>query len=179
MKIGTICWRACAVGVALLTIACRQVAETHHIPTTPAEAEAEVESPPENYNGYKMAPYKVKGMRFVPMQVEQALRYSEVGVASHYEANGARGAIGQRLYRGEYYAAHRTLPLPCVVRVTNVANGRSCEVRVADRGPYIAGRLIDVSSAVAKRLDFYSRGLAKVKVEVLSVGDGTYKRVKK
>ncbi len=130
------------------------------------------------YRGYKRAPYTVKGMRFVPMTIEQALHYNAVGVASHYEANGARGAIGERLYRGDYYAAHRTLPLPCRARVTNLSNGRSCEVRVADRGPYIAGRLIDVSSAVAHKLDFHRHGLTRVRVEVLSVGDGAYKRTR-
>lgn len=134
------------------------------------------EAPP--YKGYKMAPYTVKGMRFVPMNVEQALRYDMVGIASHYEARGAAGAIGQRLYKGQLYAAHRTLPLPCVARVTNLENGLSCTVRIADRGPYIAGRLIDVSSEVAQRLKFHHRGLARVRVQVLSVGDGPYKRTR-
>lgn len=128
------------------------------------------------YRGYKMAPYTLKGLRFVPMNVEQALRYDTVGIASHYEANGARGAIGERLYRHQYYAAHRTLPLPCTARVTNLQNGLSCVVRVADRGPYIAGRLIDVSTAVAHKLRFHRNGLARVRIEVLSVGDGVYMR---
>ena len=128
------------------------------------------------YKGYKMAPYTLKGLRFVPMNVEQALHYDAVGIASHYEADGARGAIGQRLYRHEYYAAHRTLPLPCVARVTNLENGLSCTVRVADRGPYIAGRLIDVSTSVAHKLRFHRNGLARVRIQVLSVGDGPYKR---
>ena len=133
---------------------------------------------PPPYRGYKMAPYTLKGLRFVPMNVEQALRYEAVGIASHYEADGAPGAIGQRLYRDQYYAAHRTLPLPCSARITNLENGKSCIVRVADRGPYIAGRLIDVSTAAAHKLDFHSNGLARVKIEVLSVGDGPYKRTR-
>ena len=130
------------------------------------------------YRGYKMAPYTLKGMRFVPMNVDQALRYSAVGIASHYEANGACGAIGERLYRNQYYAAHRTLPLPCTARITNLENGQSCTVRVADRGPYIAGRLIDVSTAVAHKLRFHHDGLARVRIDVLSVGDGPYKRTR-
>ena len=134
--------------------------------------------PEATYRGYKLAPYKLRGMRFVPMGIEHALRYDAVGVASHYEANGAHGAIGQRLYKGQLYAAHRTLPLPCIARVTNVENGKSCLVRVADRGPYVAGRLIDVSSEVAHRLHFHSRGLTRVRVQVVSVGDGAYKRVR-
>ena len=94
------------------------------------------------------------------------------------EADGRRGAIGQKLYEGCLYAAHRTLPLPCVVRITNLSNGRSCKARVADRGPFINNRLIDVSSEVAHRLGFHSKGLDRVRVEVLSVGDGPWKRTR-
>ena len=128
------------------------------------------------YKGYKMAPYTLRGNRFVPMGIDAALRYDCTGVASHYEADGAPGAIGQRLYRDQLYAAHRTLPLPCVVRITNLANGRSCVARVADRGPFVAGRLIDVSTEVARRLGFHAKGLETVRVQVLSVGDGAYRR---
>ena len=127
------------------------------------------------YKGYKKAPYTLKGVRYVPMDVQTALHYKEDGIASFYEADGARGAIGQRLYDGQLYAAHRTLPLPCHVRITNLTNGRSCKARVADRGPFIHGRLIDVSSAVAEELGFTRKGLERVRVEVLWVGDGKYK----
>lgn len=130
----------------------------------------------EPYKGYKMAPYTVRGNHFVPMGIDAALRYDQCGVASHYEADGDRGAIGQRLYKDQLYAAHRTLPLPCMVRITNLSNGRSVVARVADRGPYIAGRLIDVSSLVAKQLGFHGKGLENVRVQVLSVGDGPYRR---
>ena len=152
--------RKSIVALALVLSAC----QTHH------------QAP--SYRGYKMAPYTLKGMRFVPMTIERALQYDVVGVASHYEADGARGAIGERLYRGDYYAAHRTLPLPCTARVTNLSNGLSCTVRVADRGPYIAGRVIDVSTAVAHKLQFHHHGLTRVRVEVLSVGDGAYRRTR-
>ena len=129
----------------------------------------------EPYRGYKKAPYTLKGERYVPMDVNTALHYTEDGIASYYEADGARGAIGQRLYEGQYYAAHRTLPLPCQVRITNLNNGRSCQARVANRGPFIHGRLIDVSSAVAEELGFTRKGLERVRVEVLWVGDGKYR----
>ncbi|MBQ3525108.1 MAG: septal ring lytic transglycosylase RlpA family protein [Akkermansia sp.] len=132
----------------------------------------------EPYKGYKKAPYTVKGHRFVPMDVHPALSYRAEGIASFYEANGAKGAIGERLYKGEYYAAHRTLPLPCMVRITSLTTGKSVEARVADRGPFVHNRLIDVSSAVARDLGFTHKGLDRVRVEVLSVGDGQY-RVKK
>ncbi len=132
--------------------------------------------PPECYRGYKKAPYTLRGEHYVPMSVEAALRYRATGLASHYEADGHIGAIGQKLYRGQLYAAHRTLPLPCVVRITNTKNGKSCLARVADRGPYIHGRLIDVSTEIAHRLGFHRKGLEQVHVEVLSVGDGRWKR---
>ncbi len=130
------------------------------------------------YKGYKKAPYTLKGVRYYPLSVEEALDYCEDGIASFYEADGAPGAIGQRLYPRQFYAAHKTLPLPCVCRVTNLANGRSCYVRVADRGPFIHGRLIDVSTSVARYLGFERKGLERVRVEVISVGDGPWKRSK-
>lgn len=130
------------------------------------------------YRGYKKAPYTIKGIRYYPLSVEQALQYREDGIASFYEAGGARGAIGERLYHREFYAAHKTLPLPCTARVTNLANGKSCVVRVADRGPFIHNRIIDVSTSVARYLGFERKGLERVRVEVLSVGDGKWKKTK-
>ena len=130
------------------------------------------------YKGYKKSAYTIRGQRFVPMDVHPALSYKAEGIASFYEANGAKGAIGERLYKGEYYAAHRTLPLPCTVRITSLSNGKSVEARVADRGPFVNNRIIDVSSAVARDLGFTNKGLERVRVEVLSVGDGQY-RVKR
>lgn len=153
--------------LVLLAVACQ-----HQEAAQPTE-------PPVPHKGYKMAPYTLNGLRFVPMSIERALRYDMVGVASHYEAYGRPGAIGERLHRGQLYAAHRTLPLPCTARVTNLENGLSCTVRIADRGPYIAGRLIDVSSAVAHRLKFHSKGLTRVRVQVLSVGDGEYRQMRR
>lgn len=71
---------------------------------------------------------------------------------------------------GPYYAAHKTLPMPCTVRVTNLRNGRSCECRIADRGPFTRGRIIDVSTATARQIGMIGSGVAPVKVEVVSVG---------
>lgn len=115
--------------------------------------------------------YRVNGKRYVPMSVEQALTYKAEGVASFYEAGGTRGSLGERLKKGGYYAAHTTLPMPCQVRITSLSNGRSCEARVADRGPFTKGRLIDVSTAVARELGFTRKGLERVRVEVISVGN--------
>lgn len=93
--------------------------------------------------------------------------YSAVGVASWYGAgfHGRRTADGETFDMNSLTAAHRTLPLPCNVRVTNLANHRSIVVRVNDRGPYAGHRVIDVSAQTAKLLGFYDHGLARVKVD--------------
>ncbi len=93
--------------------------------------------------------------------------YSAVGLASWYGADfhGRRTADGETFDMNLLTAAHPTLPLPCKVRVTNLANRRSLVVRVNDRGPYVGHRVIDVSAKTAKLLGFYDHGLAKVKVE--------------
>jgi len=84
-------------------------------------------------------------------------------------------AIGEKLGSGSRSAAHKTLPLPCKIRVTNLENGRSAVLRVNDRGPFIGDRILDVTTPVAKDLGFYRKGLARVRIEVLSVGDGKYR----
>ena len=131
------------------------------------------------YRGYKTAPYTLGGVRYHPMQPREAVGYVEEGVASHYKHGflifPGKTAIGEKIYAWSKGAAHKTLPLPCKVRVTNLENGRRVVVRVNDRGPFIEGRIIDVTANVAKKLGFYEQGLARVRVEVLSVGDGRYR----
>ena len=99
--------------------------------------------------------------------------YSAVGVASWYGSgfNGRRTADGETFNMNSLTAAHPTLPLPCNVRVTNLANHRSIVVRVNDRGPYAGHRLIDVSAKTAKLLGFYDHGLARVKIEYVGRAD--------
>lgn len=131
------------------------------------------------YAGYKTAPYTIRGVRYQPMSPREALGYVETGTASHYKHGflifPGKVAIGEKIYPWSAGAAHKTLPLPCRVRITNLENGRRVKVRVNDRGPFIEGRMIDVTSATAKKLGFYDKGLATVRVEVLSVGDGRYR----
>ncbi|MGH9395447.1 MAG: septal ring lytic transglycosylase RlpA family protein [Terriglobia bacterium] len=95
----------------------------------------------------------------------------QYGVASWYgpKDQGRLMACGEPFDEHQLIAAHRTLPLGSRVKVTNLRNGRSVIVRIKDRGPAIAGRLIDVSRAAARRLGFSHGGLARVKVRVLSV----------
>lgn len=126
----------------------------------------------------KKSPYTVKGRRYRPMGMLEALQYRETGEASLYEGGNSIGAMGERLRYGAKYAAHRTLPLPCVVRVTSTSTGKSCLVRVNDRGPFNRRRIIDISPAVAREIGFHKWGVHQVEVEVVSVGDGPNKRTK-
>lgn len=92
------------------------------------------------------------------------------GKASWYSIRtnfGTRTASGEQLCNRASTAAHKTLPLGTQVRVTNLKNGKSEVVRINDRGPYIGGRIIDVTIGCAERLGFASRGIAPVSVEVL------------
>jgi rare lipoprotein A len=92
------------------------------------------------------------------------------GKASWYSVRtngGSRTASGARLNNNAATAAHKTLPMGSKVRVVNMANGKSEVVTITDRGPYVPGRVIDVTIGVAERLGFASRGVAPVKLEVL------------
>jgi len=93
----------------------------------------------------------------------------QVGTASWYGPGfrGQRTASGAHFDEHEFSAAHRSLPLGTRVRVTNLANGRSVVVRINDRGPFVRGRLIDVSYGAARALGMVRRGTARVRLEVL------------
>lgn len=92
---------------------------------------------------------------------------SQHGIASYYW-QGQRTATGERFNPGGLTAAHRTLPFGTVVRVTNQRNGSSVHVRINDRGPYVRGRVIDLSRAAAHRIGMASAGLAPVTVQVVN-----------
>jgi len=125
----------------------------------------------------KTAPYVVKGKRYVPMSLEEAQRYREDGVASWYGyESGRMTATGEAFNPNGLTAAHRYLPLPTFVQVTNLGNGRSLIVRVNDRGPFPSDqnprsgdRVIDLSMGAAKHLEFYAKGTARVRVEAILV----------
>ena len=87
------------------------------------------------------------------------------GIASFYRPT--RTASGEKTNAGELTAAHRTLPFGTRVRVTDVATGKSVTVRVNDRGPFIPGRVVDVSHSAAESLGITGRGIAKVKLDVV------------
>ena len=94
---------------------------------------------------------------------------SETGVASWYGPpyHNRRGSNGEIYNMHALTAAHRTLPLGSIVRVTNLKTGDSTLVRITDRGPFIEGRILDLSLAAAKKVDVWQAGLARVRVDVL------------
>jgi rare lipoprotein A len=94
---------------------------------------------------------------------------AEVGLASYYgtEAHGGPTASGETFDMYGMTAAHKTLPLGAEVRVTNLENGKSVVVRINDRGPFVEGRIIDLSYAAAKKIGMLKDGVVQVKVEML------------
>jgi rare lipoprotein A len=123
----------------------------------------------------KASPYVVRGKRYVPMTVKVASKYRQKGVASWYGYETLRQKGGHMTANGEAFdpnglnAAHKYLPLPTYVRVTNLENHRNIIIRVNDRGPFVQGRIIDLSAGAAKKLGFYKKGTAKVLVETIQL----------
>lgn len=118
---------------------------------------------------YKLgSPYQVAGRWYRPYFDSE---YDSVGTASWYGAafHGRPTANGEIFDKERVSAAHPTLPLPSIVRVTNLENGRSVDLRVNDRGPFVGDRLIDLSEAAARELGFRDQGLAKVRVQFVSL----------
>ena len=99
---------------------------------------------------------------------------TQTGKASFYadKFEGKMTASGEKYKHSKLTAAHKTLPFGTKVRVTNLANNESVEVVVNDRGPYVDGRVIDLSKSAAEKLGYVNKGLAEVKVEVIDAGDG-------
>lgn len=122
----------------------------------------------ESAGTYKVGePYRVGSVWYYP---HEDFNLVETGIASWYgpDFNHHKTANGEIYDQNEMTAAHRTLQMPSLVRVTNLENGRSVVVRINDRGPYARGRLIDVSKRAAELLGFIGRGTARVRIEALS-----------
>ena len=121
--------------------------------------------------------HRVRGKRYTPMSVADALQYHETGYASWYGGKARR----LKTSSGEYInpqrsmtAAHKTLPMPCKVKVTCLETGKSTVVRINNRGPFHSNRLIDLTTAAASRIGLHRRGVSRVRLEVISVGDGPH-----
>jgi len=111
-------------------------------------------------------PYKVAGNWYYPKEDPS---YDEVGVASWYgkDFHGKKTANGEYFNMNALTAAHKTLPLPTFVKVTNISNGRSLVLRVNDRGPFVSTRLIDVSRRAAQLLGFQKQGVTRVRIQAV------------
>ena len=115
--------------------------------------------------------YNVNGQRYEVLA--SADNFVERGVASWYgpDFHGHSTSSGEIYDMYAMTAAHRTLPIPCYARVTNLSNGRSVVVRINDRGPFVANRVIDLSYSAASRLDIVRTGTAFVELRTIGVGD--------
>lgn len=164
-----------AVGVAFALSACGSSEPAKRPAATKnrsAAAGPQVVTPSPRVNSsarphYKVGrPYVIGGNTHVP---KERFDLAETGRASWYGPgfHGRQTANGEQYDKRAFTAAHRTLQLPAIIRVTNIGNGRSVVLRVNDRGPYHDGRILDVSEAGAEALDFKHLGTALVRVEVL------------
>lgn len=131
--------------------------------------------PPASVVSGTMRPYQVRGTWYTPRYDPN---YDEVGLASWYggKHDGRPTATGEIFRQNEASAAHKTLPLPSIVEVKNLDNGRKIKVRVNDRGPFVDGRIIDLSREAAEELGMLEKGLARVRVRY--VGPAEPKRVR-
>lgn len=96
-----------------------------------------------------------------------APKLTQTGKASYYASkyNGRRTASGEKFRNSKLTAAHKTLPFGTKVKVTNLKNGKTVKVRINDRGPFIPGRIIDLSKKAARRIDMIEEGVGSVKIE--------------
>ena len=146
--------RACSL---LLMVACASACGHRHSGPSVASRGA-----------YKVgSPYTIDGVTYSP---REEFQHVETGVASWYGPgfHGKSTANGERYDQQDRTAAHRTLQLPSIVRVTNLDNGLSTVVRINDRGPYARNRVIDLSRAAAQELDMVRSGTARVRIDQLA-----------
>ena len=120
----------------------------------------------------RLNPKSFKTMKRVPKVL--------TGISSYYGSD----FHGKLTANGEVYdmygltAAHKTLPLNTIVRVTNLSNSKSLILRINDRGPYVKGRILDCSYGAAKKLGFIAQGITKVRIELIEIGDNKYMKHK-
>jgi rare lipoprotein A len=137
-------------------------------PTAPSSAAMSLAAEPESsaVAGLRLASVTSTPVLFPPVKRPVEPKNASYGIASFYRHH-THTASGERFDERELTAAHRTLPFGTRVRVTSVATGRSVTVRVNDRGPYIPGRVVDLSYAAAEELGMVGRGVTKVKLDVV------------
>ncbi len=155
-----------AIGVSVLLMlgAC---AETQFAATVVKDI-----TPDQPAGTYKVGnPYQINGVWYYPAEDPY---YDQDGIASWYGEpfHGRQTANGEIYDMNDLTAAHKTLPMPVYVRVTNLDNGRSLVLRVNDRGPFVSGRIIDVSRRAAQLLGFQQQGTTRVRVQVVDPETG-------
>jgi rare lipoprotein A len=136
------------------------------------DAQAKIEPPSKSGNP---SSYEALGERYTVLKEPPKQGYFESGIASWYgkKFHGRKTASGEVYDMFKMTAAHKTLRLPTYARVTNLANGRSVVVKLNDRGPFIKGRIVDLSYAAATKLDMLKTGHANVTLEVLTPDEAT------
>jgi rare lipoprotein A len=167
-------WRASILGALTLAIfffaGCSHRAATANVPPPPAPSATQPGAPapgtPASRKPHGASPQTPAAGG------EPGAGYVEEGIASWYgfPFQGRRASDGEIYDMNQMTAAHRTLPFNTIVRVTNLRNGLQTEVRIIDRGPFVEGRIIDLSLAAAKALDMVPMGTAPVRLELVSVG---------
>jgi len=158
-------------GLAVLTLAgCGSMNPLrNHVYSTPPSGASDRESPSRYTGGTdaKTRPYTVLGRTYYPLQT--ASGYDEVGMASWYgsDFHGKPTANGQTYDMYGLSAAHKTLPLGTRVRVTHLDSNRSVELVVNDRGPFVSGRILDLSYGAARQLGMLDQGVARVRISAI------------
>jgi len=158
-------------GLALVGLAACSTPRSVPAPVTLSEPSPVPDAPQKVKIGQ---PYQISGIWYYPKDDQN---YDQTGIASWYghPFHGQATANGETYDMDSLSAAHQTLPLPSYVRVTNLENGRSLVVKVNDRGPFVNGRIIDLSRRSARLLGFYDQGTAKVRVQrVNTPGSGVF-----
>lgn len=169
-------WAFAAVGISALIIsAC---GGTGSVPTSSPRPYPVGHSLPKGGGSAIIGqPYIIKGVRYVPRRQDS---YDKVGLASWYGPgfHGRKTANGETFDSQRLTAAHKTLPLPSYLEVTNLENGRRLVVRANDRGPFVDGRIVDLSQRAARLLGYESQGFVRARVRYLGPaplsGDDAY-----
>ena len=181
-----ICSSICSVLCLGLLISCAPYPLYRNLPEEPGRngrrpgrsaASSEDPLPADAAGGQPFNPPMVKpppGDLFQPESVSiDPKDVYQIGIASYYgrRFHGRKTANGERFDLHEMTAAHRVLPLGSVIRVTNLENGKSVAVKVNDRGPFVRGKILDLSFGAATALDMVRRGRAKVMIEIIQLVD--------
>ena len=155
-----------ATVIVLLAAGCHHHAQVAYQPPPPPPT-AYKPSAPRATTTRTVPPIAPGAPRTFPNEAVGQPAFVEIGMASWY-GSGTRAADGSAFDKSAMTAAHKTLPMGTTVRVTNLANGQSVTVRITDRGPFVNGRVLDLSEGAAKQIDLYRMGVAKVKIEVFA-----------